>query len=193
MPPLCHCAFCRSTGAQSNSLFFTLQPARPGRPRPTRLARAASRAPHGGHLCPPALRPQNRSLPPGPTARLLLLRLSPDLHVGPQDLVALFFNMNHIWEAYLLRTIQRLAPTFCLSTPRTAPSFSMPSGSAPMAATPKTTCANSSPTPIILRRRRCGCCTRRPGRKRPWRASLRGRFLGRAARHRKPSGAGSLT
>ena len=43
-------------------------------------------------------------------ARLLLLRLSPDLHSGPQDLVALFFNMNHIWEAYLLRTIQRLAP-----------------------------------------------------------------------------------
>ena len=43
-------------------------------------------------------------------ARLLLLRLSPDLRGGPQDLVALFFNMNHIWETYLLRTLQRLAP-----------------------------------------------------------------------------------
>ena len=43
-------------------------------------------------------------------ARLLLLRLSPDLHSGPQDLIALFFNMNHIWENYLLRTLQRLAP-----------------------------------------------------------------------------------
>jgi len=43
-------------------------------------------------------------------ARLLLLRLSPDVRHGEQDLVALFFNMNHIWEAYLLRTIQRLAP-----------------------------------------------------------------------------------
>ncbi|OON65477.1 McrC family protein [Hymenobacter sp. CRA2] len=43
-------------------------------------------------------------------ARLLLLRLSPDLHSGPQDLVALFFNMNRIWESYLLRTIRRLAP-----------------------------------------------------------------------------------
>jgi 5-methylcytosine-specific restriction enzyme subunit McrC len=43
-------------------------------------------------------------------ARLLLLRLSPDLDSGPQDLIALFFNMNHIWEAYLLRTLQRLTP-----------------------------------------------------------------------------------
>ncbi|SET97776.1 McrC family protein [Hymenobacter actinosclerus] len=43
-------------------------------------------------------------------ARLLLLRLSPDLHSGSQDLVALFFNMNHIWERYLLRTLRRLAP-----------------------------------------------------------------------------------
>ena len=43
-------------------------------------------------------------------ARLLLLRLSPDVSSGPQDLVALFFNMNHIWESYLLRTLQRLAP-----------------------------------------------------------------------------------
>lgn len=43
-------------------------------------------------------------------ARLLLLRLSPDLHSGPQDLIALFFNMNHVWEAYLLRTLQRLSP-----------------------------------------------------------------------------------
>jgi 5-methylcytosine-specific restriction enzyme subunit McrC len=51
-------------------------------------------------------------------ARLLLLRLSPDLHSGPQDLVALFFNMNHIWEAYLLRTLQRLAPpTWTVSKP----------------------------------------------------------------------------
>lgn len=43
-------------------------------------------------------------------ARLLLLRLSPDLSAGPNDLIALFFNMNHIWETYLLRTLQRLAP-----------------------------------------------------------------------------------
>ena len=43
-------------------------------------------------------------------ARLLLLRLSPDLSSGEQELVALFFNMNHIWEAYLLRTLRRLAP-----------------------------------------------------------------------------------
>lgn len=43
-------------------------------------------------------------------ARLLLLRFSPDLHSGSQDLVALFFNMNRIWESYLLRTLQRLAP-----------------------------------------------------------------------------------
>jgi len=43
-------------------------------------------------------------------ARLLLLRLSPDLRSGSQDLVALFFNMNRIWEAYLLRTLHRLVP-----------------------------------------------------------------------------------
>jgi 5-methylcytosine-specific restriction enzyme subunit McrC len=43
-------------------------------------------------------------------ARLLLLRLGPDVRSGAQDLVALFFNINHIWEAYLLRTLQRLAP-----------------------------------------------------------------------------------
>jgi 5-methylcytosine-specific restriction enzyme subunit McrC len=43
-------------------------------------------------------------------ARLLLLRLSPDVRHGAQDLVALFFNINHIWEAYLRRTLQRLAP-----------------------------------------------------------------------------------
>lgn len=43
-------------------------------------------------------------------ARLLLLRLSPEVSSGPQELIALFFNMNHIWEAYLLRTLRRLAP-----------------------------------------------------------------------------------
>ncbi|NML66161.1 restriction endonuclease [Hymenobacter sp. RP-2-7] len=43
-------------------------------------------------------------------ARLLLLRLSPDVRSGPQELIALFFNMNRVWEAYLLRTLQRLAP-----------------------------------------------------------------------------------
>ena len=43
-------------------------------------------------------------------ARLLLLRRSPDIRSGDDDLIALFFNMNHIWEAYLLRTLQRLAP-----------------------------------------------------------------------------------
>jgi 5-methylcytosine-specific restriction enzyme subunit McrC len=68
------------------------------RPRPTHFAR---------------LRYDRKTAPYRPAlriARLLLLRLSPDLRSGPQDLVALFFNMNHIWEAYLLRTIQRLAP-----------------------------------------------------------------------------------
>ena len=43
-------------------------------------------------------------------ARLLLLRLSPDLNSGPEDLIALFFNMNHVWESYLLHTLRRLAP-----------------------------------------------------------------------------------
>ncbi|WP_223649543.1 McrC family protein [Hymenobacter psoromatis] len=43
-------------------------------------------------------------------ARLLLLRLSPEVNSGPQELIALFFNMNHVWEAYLLRTLRRLAP-----------------------------------------------------------------------------------
>jgi 5-methylcytosine-specific restriction enzyme subunit McrC len=43
-------------------------------------------------------------------ARLLLLRLSPEVSSGPQELIALFFNMNHIWETYLRRTLQRLVP-----------------------------------------------------------------------------------
>lgn len=43
-------------------------------------------------------------------ARLLLLRLSPDVQHGPDDLIALFFNMNKVWENYLLRTLQRLLP-----------------------------------------------------------------------------------
>ena len=45
-----------------------------------------------------------------PALRIARLLLRPDVHSGPQDLIALFFNMNHIWEAYLLRTLQRLAP-----------------------------------------------------------------------------------
>lgn len=41
-------------------------------------------------------------------ARLLLLNHRPDLQGGTEDLVALLFNMNQLWEQYLLRTLQRL-------------------------------------------------------------------------------------
>jgi 5-methylcytosine-specific restriction enzyme subunit McrC len=44
-------------------------------------------------------------------ARLLLLRLSPDVLHGSDELIALFFNMNRVWENYLLRTLQRLLPS----------------------------------------------------------------------------------
>ena len=43
-------------------------------------------------------------------ARLLLLRLSPDVLHGSNELIALFFNMNRVWENYLLRTMQRILP-----------------------------------------------------------------------------------
>jgi 5-methylcytosine-specific restriction enzyme subunit McrC len=41
-------------------------------------------------------------------ARLLLLNHRPDLQGGGEDLIALLFNMNRLWEQYLLRTLQRL-------------------------------------------------------------------------------------
>jgi 5-methylcytosine-specific restriction enzyme subunit McrC len=41
-------------------------------------------------------------------ARLLLLQHRPDLRGGANDLVALLFNMNQLWERYLLRTLQRI-------------------------------------------------------------------------------------
>ena len=43
-------------------------------------------------------------------ARLLLLQHRPDIQGGNNDLVALLFNMNTLWEQYLLRTLQRLVP-----------------------------------------------------------------------------------
>lgn len=43
-------------------------------------------------------------------ARLLLLQHRPDIKGGSNDLVALLFNMNTLWEQYLLRTLQRLVP-----------------------------------------------------------------------------------
>jgi 5-methylcytosine-specific restriction enzyme subunit McrC len=42
-------------------------------------------------------------------ARLLLLNHRPDLKGGSEDLIALLFNMNRLWEQYLLRTIQRVS------------------------------------------------------------------------------------
>jgi 5-methylcytosine-specific restriction enzyme subunit McrC len=41
-------------------------------------------------------------------ARLLLLNHRPDLRGGDNDLIALLFNMNQLWERYVLRTLQRL-------------------------------------------------------------------------------------
>jgi 5-methylcytosine-specific restriction enzyme subunit McrC len=41
-------------------------------------------------------------------ARLLLLNHRPDLQGGSSDLIALLFNMNWLWEQYLLRTLQRV-------------------------------------------------------------------------------------
>lgn len=41
-------------------------------------------------------------------ARLLLLNHRPDLQGGGEDLIALLFNMNRLWEQYLLRTLQRV-------------------------------------------------------------------------------------
>jgi 5-methylcytosine-specific restriction enzyme subunit McrC len=43
-------------------------------------------------------------------ARLLLLQYRPDLQGGTNDLIALLFNMNALWEQYLLRTLARLVP-----------------------------------------------------------------------------------
>jgi 5-methylcytosine-specific restriction enzyme subunit McrC len=40
--------------------------------------------------------------------RLLLLNHRPDLRGGNNDLIALLFNMNQLWERYVLRTLQRL-------------------------------------------------------------------------------------
>lgn len=40
-------------------------------------------------------------------ARLILLNYHPDIRGGQEDLVALLFNMNRLWEQYLLRTLQR--------------------------------------------------------------------------------------
>ncbi|WP_139921402.1 McrC family protein [Hymenobacter sp. DG01] len=45
-------------------------------------------------------------------ARLILLQYRPDLKGGSSDLVALLFNMNQLWERYLLRTLQRLAEPY---------------------------------------------------------------------------------
>ena len=41
-------------------------------------------------------------------ARLLLLNHRPDLRGGSNDLVALVFNMNTLWEQWVLKTLQRL-------------------------------------------------------------------------------------
>jgi 5-methylcytosine-specific restriction enzyme subunit McrC len=41
-------------------------------------------------------------------ARLLLLNHRPDLQGGSSDLIALLFNMNRLWEQYLLRALQRI-------------------------------------------------------------------------------------
>ncbi|WP_303311194.1 McrC family protein [Hymenobacter sp. BT730] len=45
-------------------------------------------------------------------ARLLLLHHRPDLRGGNNDMVALLFNMNQLWEKYLLRTLYRLSSPY---------------------------------------------------------------------------------
>ncbi|WP_048825776.1 McrC family protein [Hymenobacter sp. DG25B] len=45
-------------------------------------------------------------------ARLLLLHHRPDIRGGNNDLIALLFNMNQLWEKYLLRTLRRLSSSY---------------------------------------------------------------------------------
>jgi 5-methylcytosine-specific restriction enzyme subunit McrC len=45
-------------------------------------------------------------------ARLLLLNHRPDLQGGSEHLIALLFNMNRLWEQYLLRTLQRVGAPY---------------------------------------------------------------------------------
>ncbi|WP_187271147.1 McrC family protein [Neolewinella aurantiaca] len=43
-------------------------------------------------------------------ARLLLLNYHPDLRAGRQDVLALLFNMNALWEGFLLQGLRRYLP-----------------------------------------------------------------------------------
>lgn len=43
-------------------------------------------------------------------AKILILNYSPNLSVGNDDLLALLFDMNALWEEYIFRTLQKFRP-----------------------------------------------------------------------------------
>lgn len=45
-------------------------------------------------------------------ARLLLLNYHPDLQAGRRDVLALLFNMNRLWEGFLLQSLRRYLPGY---------------------------------------------------------------------------------
>lgn len=83
-------------------------------------------------------------------ARLLLLNYHPDLSAGKQNVLALMFDMNLLWERFVYVSLRKHLPDNCQISPQNSKDFWEADGGSPRTMRPDIVLTKSNKSTIVL-------------------------------------------